>query len=157
MKEIKLSGGLVALIDDEDYEKISKFKWNAHKSNAKTYIARRTIWINKRSYEISMHRLIMDAPKGMEVDHIDHNGLNNQKSNLRICTQAQNSRNRSAYGRVKYLGVAYCSSGRCIRARIYSNGKNIELGSFKTEEEAAMAYDEAAKKYHGEFANLNFK
>lgn len=157
MKEIKLRNGFVAMVDDEDYDDLNKFKWYAHRSNSRTFIARRTVWIDGCSHELSMHRAIMKPPSYLQVDHINHNGLDNRRCNLRNCTQAENLRNKMASGRSKYLGVAYCGSGRYIRARIYTNGKSIELGRFPTEELAAAAYDEAAKKYHGEFANLNFK
>lgn len=159
MKEIKLSRGLVAIVDDEDYDYLNQWKWNAHRSNSRTFIARRTIWNGKKSREISMHRVIMKTPEGLQVDHINHNGLDNRKCNLRNCAQSENAKNRLAYGEVKYLGVTYKRTRqyKYISARIYSKGKYIALGSYKTLEDAARAYDEAAKKYHGEFANLNFK
>jgi hypothetical protein len=97
----------------------------------------------------------MNAPNILQVDHIDHNGLNNQKSNLRICTLAENRRNRRARGKSKYLGVYYDNG--YIRAVISVNGIQKRLGYFKIEETAAMAYDKAATIYHKEFANLNFK
>ena len=99
----------------------------------------------------------------MEVDHIDHNGLNNQKENLRICNRSQNSANRIPSGKSKYLGVTPLI--RHYRNKVYYyfaseiriNKKSIYLGHFKNEIEAALAYDKAAKDLHGEYANLNFK
>ena len=103
-----------------------------------------------------MHALIMQSEKGQQIDHQDGNGLNNQKSNLRFCTQSQNSANREANGISKYLGVD-CDN-RCDkkwRARINVNYKRKCLGYFKTQEEAALEYNKAAIQYHGEFAKLN--
>jgi len=158
MKEIKLTQGKVALVDDEDYDFLMQWKWFATKAKL-TYYADRCLWINKSCRHLSMHRFIMNAPIGKEIDHINHNGLDNQKSNLRICDKAENNRNRTAIGKSKYLGVYFEYHGGIlyIRASIRTGNKRIFLGSFKTEEEAALAYDKAAIIYHGNFANTNFK
>jgi hypothetical protein len=105
---------------------------------------------------ILMHRVIMKPPLGMDIDHKDHNGLNNQKFNLRICTRKQNARNKRSTGSSIYLGV-YKTKRNYICARISMDGCCKHIGNFKTEEAAARAYDEVAKRCHGEFANLNFK
>lgn len=169
MKQIELSGkngiGKFVLVDDENHDHLSKVKWCVHKSGS-TFYARRVICPHVR-----MHRLIMNAPNGMVVDHIDGNGLNNQKSNLRLATMSQNGANRRPLMKTKsskYLGVHRTiikwtlkngEKRSCIGwvAQIAINKKGITIGRFKTEEEAAKAYDEAARKYHGDFANPNFK
>lgn len=151
MKEIKLTQGKVALVDDEDYEYLSQWSWVAIK-NRNTFYAQRG-W----RPIIKMHRFIMNPPNDMQIDHIDHNGLNNQKINLRVCTSAQNKMNRRPSGESKYLGVTREGKSNKWSATISHNNQYIHLGAFKTQEEAAIAYDSAAKIYHGEFANLNFK
>lgn len=153
MKKIGLTRGLYALVDDEDYEYLNQWKWCAMK-NRKRFYSMRVVWGDKPK-TILMHRLIMNTPKGMEVDHIDHNCLNNQKNNLRNCKPEQNQMNRLARGRSKYLGVSY--KKKYIVAQIKHNYKTIYLGYFKSEEDAAMAYDNKARELFGEYANLNFK
>lgn len=151
MKEIKLTQDKVALVDDADYDYLNQFKWYVTKG-PKTFYAGRDLVIDGVTRRLKMHRIIMSTPCGLVTDHIDHNGLNNQRSNLRNCTKSQNQRNKTPIGSSKYLGVNIC-----IRATIRINNKNVNIGSFKTEEEAARAYDKMAKIHFGEYANLNFK
>jgi len=105
-----------------------------------------------------MHRVIMNTPIHLEVDHVDHNTLNNQRYNLRNCSHCQNSKNQKSHkdSTSKYKGVFQKRPDR-FQSHITQNGKIIHLGTYKTEEEAARAYDEAAKRLHGKFAYLNFK
>jgi hypothetical protein len=156
MKEIPLTQGFKTQIDDEDYEWLIQFKWFASKERNVYYCN-----THERGTDriLRMARLIMNAPKGYIVDHIDNNGLNNQRSNLRLCTPIQNSRNRrkSTSKTSKYKGVCWDKYKKMWFCCIMLNRKQIRLGYFEAEISAALTYDEAAKKYHGEFANLNFK
>jgi hypothetical protein len=143
----------VAIVDAEDYDRLKKYKWCAVEEGnwyAKTF--------RRDGMPLWMHRLVIDAPKGLYVDHIDHNGLNNCKSNLRLCTNAQNQQNRrpNRGGSSRYKGVHKLKSYKKFRARIVHNKKAIHLGYFKDEIEAAKAYDKKARELFGEFAYLNF-
>lgn len=167
MKEIKLTRGKVALVDDEDYEIVSQYKWSAVKGASSTWYARAYKPQTKKKSYLMMHRLIMNIQdNALHIDHINHDGLNNCKNNLRIATARQNQRNsRSRLGSTSnYLGI-YLQTVK-YKNKTYNywhsqirgfNSEVIFLGTYKSEIEAARAYDEAAKKYHGEFANLNFK
>lgn len=142
------------MVDPEDYQKLSKYNWflarsRGHKCYAVCF---------EDKLILHMHRMIMDAPKGKVVDHRDRNGLNNTRGNLRIATHSQNCCNRVRPGNnsSKYRGVLRCKDRRKWRANICVNGKKRHLGYFENEEDAARAYDEAAKELHGEFAILNF-
>lgn len=153
MKEIKLTRGMVALVDDEDFEYLNQWKWRAIPNN-KTFYSQRDVQVNNHRFSIKMHRLIMNTPDSMEVDHIDHNGLNNQKSNLRNCTRNENMRNKITWGKSKYKGVCHLRNNKFL-AHIRLSGKLNHLGTFLNEEDAARAYDRAALKYYGEFAHIN--
>jgi hypothetical protein len=160
MKEIKLSqcgkdkGKYVALVDDEDFEYLNQFKWNYHRINGSDYAQRCGLAsLNEKRGIVLMHRFILKTPKGMDTDHIDHNGLNNQKSNLRACTHRENLLNGRTHSRTGYKGVYF--SGKYIIAQIIINGKVTAIGSFKTIEDAAKAYNTAALKHYKEYANLN--
>ncbi len=142
------------LYDACDHELISKYRWCISRGYAMA-----TRYVNGVSRNVTMHRLILGLtdPK-IHTDHVNHNGLDNRRINIRPCTRAQNMQNVSAYGKSKYLGVCYNKSGNnwYIKAQIKVNRINIHLGNFPTEELAAKAYDRAAKLYFKEFANLNF-
>lgn len=160
MKEIPIRGGFYVLVDDEDYEYLSQFKWNL---NQKGY-ARRSIYLGKKNGKtliknITMHKEIMSHTKCDNLDHSDGDKLNNQKYNLRPATYAENARNRKPQkGKVsKYKGVCWRKDCNKWRARIMANGKWLNIGSYFTEEAAAKAYDAACVRLHGEFAYINMR
>jgi hypothetical protein len=152
MKQIQLSDNRgVALVDDEDYERVSAHRWALeHLGYAQTYINRKAVF---------MHRFVMGAGKGEIVDHANRNKLDNRRENLRFCTKAQNNINspvgpRSTTG---FKGVYVTDrKARPYRAHIVVNNKQLYLGEYPDLISAARAYDEAAKKYFGEFAWTNF-
>lgn len=152
MKQIPLTKGQFALVDDEDFEALSKSKWCL--SSSGYAITSKTV-----QYKVShilMHRVITGAEKGLYVDHIDMNKLNNQKANLRACTNAQNQMNKNKLkGKSKYKGVTYIKKANKWAAQIRANYKYVWLGQYHSEEEAALAYNVAAIEHHGEFAMLN--
>lgn len=157
MKEIKLSQGKVALVDDADYDWLSQWKWYAAKGGNSFY-AQRNIKVNGQNSPIKMHRFILGlTDTKVFSDHIDGDGLNNQRSNLRACTQKENNRNRGAEvgSKSKYRGVSFNSRLQKWLAQIRVDYKLIHIGCFVIEEDAARAYNEVAQKYHGEFARLN--
>jgi len=157
-KEILLSQGQTALVDDDDYEWIAQWSWSAVKSHGIWY-ARRGGRVGEKTSQVKMHRQIMDAKPGEVVDHIDFDGLNNCRANLRICTNQQNRFNQRPHSDNKsnFKGIFFAKPNNKWRARLCINRNYIEIGLFETAEAAARAYDEAAKKYFGEFAYLNFK
>lgn len=149
MKEIKLTKGYSTLVDDEDFESLSKHRWHAIEKDTGVYAAN-----EKKTY---MHRFLLSVSDSkVRVDHRDGNGLNNRRYNLRIATHAQNGRNQKKHkdNQSGYKGVNWES--KAWRARIVVNRKSIHLGRYTNALEAAKAYDVAAVKYHGEFASLNF-
>jgi hypothetical protein len=162
MKEIPLSQGKTALVDDEDFEYLNQWKWCAVSSKTRnTFYALRTInvsSVNDKCRQIRMHREIMKTSKGLEVDHIDGDGLNNQKYNLRNCSRLQNVLNQKIQKVSKtsrYRGVLW-NGRRKWRVQIQYKGKVHYLGYFNIEEEAARAWDRKALELFGEFARLNF-
>jgi hypothetical protein len=139
MKEIELTQAKFALVDDEDYEKLIKYKWYAYKG-CSTYYSGRNDYVYGKRKNILMHRVIMNEPINMLIDHIDGNGLNNCKSNLRIVTQRQNLQNRHTTKSSQYAGVYWKKDAKKWIAKMYINKKHKYIGSFDTEEEAHKAY-----------------
>lgn len=156
MREIALSQGKVALVDDADFELVNQFKWSAHHQGNLWY-AMRGAGPKKARVRILLHRFLTNAKPGVLVDHKDGDGLNNCRGNLRFATQAENLRNRekTKAGRNRFKGVYWSERDKVFTAKITVNYKSIHLGSFKNEEDAARAYNTAALKHFGEFARLN--
>ena len=159
VKLIKLTQDRWVMVDDEDYDWLNQWKWSAQRGYNTFYAGAWTPmkkWVRRR---LQMHRLIVDAPEGLMVDHKDGNGLNNQRSNLRICTHSQNARNQAGnrnrmYSR--YKGVTWHKGAHKWQAAIRGDNKmDYYLGCFIDEQDAAIAYNTAATRLHGEFARLN--
>ncbi len=174
MKEIYLRNGGVTLVDDEDYEYLNQFKWRALKSkNNKhvTYAIRDFYLGNRKCKGLLMHREIMKATKGEYIDHMDRDGLNNQKVNLRFCTMSENAANKKIQVGRKYKGVrkrypfVKCKNknGDIITykrkdsycAFVVKDKVNYYGGEYPTPEEAALAYNKMALELYGDFALLN--
>jgi hypothetical protein len=153
VREIPLSQGKVALVDDEDYEQLAQHKWHAAKSRTKWYASRNVGHLGDgcEQGKLAMHQAIMGTRDG--VDHIDGDGLNNQRSNLRRATQAQNVCNarRRSDNTSGFKGVSWNPQSKAWRADIMVGGRRHYLGKFATREEAAEAYAAAVSPYHGEF------
>ena len=156
MKEIPLTKGYVALVDDEDYERVAQFNWHAHLARDTVY-ARRSF---NRKPHIYLHRFIMGIEPGMrcDVDHQDRNGLNCQRSNLRVATHAQNIHNQKKRrdNTSGYIGVTWFRSRQKWLARVVHEGRVHVAGQFDNPEDAARAYDAMVWRLRGEFAHLNF-
>jgi hypothetical protein len=155
-----MSGPKYAIVNPADYERLKGYEWFLRKGRNSFYSLR---YIPERKYSkkplIYMHQEIIQVPKGMVVDHINNNGMDNRVANLRAATRAQNIHNRKKFimkCASKYKGVSWHKHHRKWSAGIGFNNKLMHLGYFHDEIDAAKAYDEAAKKYHGEFACLNF-
>lgn len=140
MKEIALTQGKVALVDDEDFEELSKFKWYAHKEPHTFYAMRQSRGSHKFRKKILMHRAIMHPPENLEIDHFNGNGLDNQKSNLRIVTTRINLQNRHTPKSSKYPGVYWEKQTQKWKAQIRINGIKKNIGRYNIEEDAARAY-----------------
>lgn len=164
MKEIPLSNGMVALVDDEDWETLSQYRWHAnprpHRASrgGRNWYAYRQEYRDGTTKTLSMHRQILGAKQGQDIDHRDGNGLNNCRSNLRFASKSQNMANRdvpkpAASG---FRGVSWRPEKSKWYARINAFCRTRHLGYFHSPEQAARAYDRAAAELFGDFARLNF-
>jgi len=151
IRRIPLGHGRFAIVDAADYKRLSKYKWCASNKQGQIYAMRRT----KEGKTVYMHREIMRAPKGSIVDHIDHNTLNNRRSNLRVCTKDQNYANMGPHGGASGLVGVYPRHNH-YEAGITWQGKHYYVGSFSDPVEAARARDRKAWELHGPYAYLNF-
>lgn len=163
MKEITLTRGQVAIVDDADYHWLNQYEWQAIRGANGCHYAKRGMAISRegRLITLPMHRVIMglDPFHKKQVDHINHNGLDNRRNNLRLCTQTQNTQHQRINpnrGSSKYRGV--CLNGSAKKWMAYIQCKKISyyLGCFEKEQDAARAYDKKAYELFGEFAKFNF-
>jgi hypothetical protein len=160
MKEILLTQGQVALVDDQDFEWLLKYKWYAQwNTDTCSYGAARSIRENGKKKTVLMHRAIMNARPNQQVDHRNHNTLDNRRENLRLCTHGENQHNqRPQIGcSSKYKGVSWHKARNKWVVYIHLNDQQFHLGCFADEVEAAHVYDDAAHKMFGEFAFTNFQ
>lgn len=158
MKIILLTQDKSTIIDDIDYELVSRYKWYWVKKNRSKYgYAQRTIRTKTGKLHIDLHRFLIDAKKGQIVDHINGISLDNRRENLRFVTPKQNAQNsmRPVTNKSGYKGVSWHKGARKWRVTIKPNQKQINLGFYTDLKEAAKAYNKGARKYFGEFARLN--
>ena len=152
MQYIQLRPWGMTIIDDEDYDQVSQYNWRIMGEG----YAQTQMKINGKWKNIKLHRFITNAPQGLTVDHINHDRLDNRRSNLRICTIQQNNLNRLTTIKNKYKGVYKNNNHPTFVVNISVNTNNTHIGTYKDEQEGAQAYDRAALYYYGEYATLNF-
>lgn len=156
MKEIPLTQGKLALVDDADFDELSQYKWFVTRGNPNLYAARHNPMGGRRGAMVKMHQQLLGTKGG---DHRDGNGLNNQRDNLRACTAQQNGMNKRPRDGCasRFKGVHLCKTSKANpwRAQIMVGYKHINLGLYATEKEAAHAYNQKAVDVFGSFARLN--
>ena len=158
-RKIPLTQGRFAIVDPQDYPRLSRYKWRLCRTKGKNvFYAERSVCLPGGKYSrILMHRQLIKAPEGYVIDHINGNGLDNRRANLRLATVAQNAWNsKKRNPRSGYKGVWFAADKGLWRAAIVCHGKRLHLGYFSSKIDAAKAYDAAAIKYYGEFAKPNF-
>ena len=161
MKYIPLTQGYRAIVNNRDYAKVAGFKWYANVKKNTVYACRRRRQFEEGTFQadVKLHRFIMGVTDDLQVDHINGNGLDNRRANLRICTVQQNGFNSKLKGnKTGFKGVSYLPNirgSKHYRAQIMLNRKYIYLGYYRTPYEAAKAYNQKAREIFGDFANLN--
>jgi len=157
-RRIYLGEGYWTILEQEDYYRLRNFKWIVHGTGHNLYAVRYKFVGPNRTWKFSMHREIMKPKDRRFVDHRNCDSLDNRRSNLRFATPAENIHNRRKRKNTtsQYLGVHFCKTESNWHCKITRRGKGIRIGRFRSEIEAAKAYDKAAKKYYGKFARLNF-
>ncbi len=159
MAEIRLISGDVAFVDDEDLSMASQYRWSPSRVNGVTKYAMTSVRdANGKGRTVYMHRLIADAPKRVEVDHINCDGLDNRRANLRLASRSENACNvlKTAGRSSMYRGVSWYKALSKWEAYIMKGKKQKLIGRFESETEAALAYDANARELFGDFARLNF-
>lgn len=163
MREIKLTQGYVAIVDDEDFDRVNGYAWffsvskKASRNNKQIGYAKRNLFSGGKYTTEYLHRFIMNPGKGLHVDHINGDKLDCRRSNMRVCTQTENNRNTSAQrnSTSKYRGVCWDNGRKMWLAQIKTGGKNKYLGHFENEKDAAIAYNEYSRCVFGEFSSSN--
>jgi hypothetical protein len=159
-RKIPLGEGKFTLVDPLIFYRLNLYHWTVDGKGDCIYAVRHVLFPDRSSRSLRMHREIINAPPGLLVDHKNNNTLDNRIANLRLATSSQNNQNRRKLRRdasSRFIGVSIDRSCNRYRVQIHYQGKRIYIGRFLNELDAARAYDEAARKYHGEFARLNFK
>jgi len=156
MQEIKTKNHII-IVSDEDYDRLSQFTWHVMKTNFNKLYARRWSDSSKNKKAVLMHREVLNAPEHSEVDHINHDTLDNRRDNLRLCTRQQNTQNRKSKV-TEYKGVSFNKVNGKYHTQIVEpkTKKRLHLGDYDTPKQAGLVYDGFAKKLHKEFAYLNF-
>lgn len=155
---IALTQGKIALIDRRDYPEIGRHRWSAAHRDLNWYASRSIRNSEGELHAIYMHRAIMQTPVGVEIDHVNGDGLHNTRDNLRVCTHGNNTCNTGlrADNSSGFKGVYRVKKTGRFAACVRLNGRNLYQGGYATAEEAARAYDAAAREHFGKFARLNF-
>jgi hypothetical protein len=158
-RRIYLGDSVWTIVEPQDYYHLCNFKWTLNGNGIKFYAVRYARVGPGKTKTIRLHREIMDPPEGLLVDHRNNDGLDNRRANLRLATHSQNQCNKSkrkSKTSSRFVGLSRNKSRCAWDVRLKHLGKNLWIGRFTDEIEAAKAYDKAALKYHGEFARLNF-